>query len=285
MQAEEIPMSLFGATGRAVTRVGLGGEGVLRTHGHAAQARQVVQRALDVGIAYFDTAPAYAGSEAYLGGVWKSAPERRLAIFHTSKSAQRGYSGAMRDLERSLNTLGTDYLDLWQIHDVREMEEIAAISGPDGALRAFLEARESGVVRHIGVTGHHDPDVLTRCVQDWPLDSVLLPVNPVEGVLGGFLTKTLPAAMSKSMAVVAMKVLGGRHYIDPEQGLTQERLLQYALSQPVDVVIQGCSTPEEVDVLVRTALEFSPMTEAEQAALLDIFRPMAKRLAFYRGRK
>ncbi|TVQ99733.1 MAG: aldo/keto reductase [Desulfovibrionales bacterium] len=285
MRQSDIEQSMFGTTGQTVTRVGLGGEGVLRTHGHYEQARAVVERALARGITYFDTAPAYAGSEAYLGSIWKNVPERRTAIFHTSKSAQRSYSGAMRDLERTLATLHTDYLDLWQIHDVRDMDEVTTIGSADGALRAFLEARESGVVRHIGVTGHHDPDVLTKCVQLWPLDSVLLPVNPVEAVLGGFLTETLPAARNKSMAVVAMKVLGGGHYLASEQGLTAQALLRFALAQAVDVVIVGCSSPDEVDLLVQTAGMTPAMEETEQARLVDIFRPYAGRLAFYRGKK
>lgn len=285
MCAGSIEQGMFGATGRTVTRVGLGGEGVLRTHDRQEEARQVIQWAVEAGITYFDTAPAYAGSQAYLGAVWKNYPERRRAIFHTSKSAQRSYSGAMRDLEHTLATLHTDYLDLWQIHDVRDMDEVAAIGGADGALQAFLEARESGVVRHIGVTGHHDPEVLTRCVQLWPLDSVLLPVNPVEAVLGGFLTETLPAAKSKSMAVVAMKVLGGGHYLASEQGLTPEWLLRFALAQAVDVVIVGCSTPEEVDLLVQTASAATSMEQAEQARLVDIFQAYANQLAFYRGKK
>ena len=279
-----MPISLFGSTGVSVTRVGLGGEGVLRTHGREEEARMVIEKALELGIGYYDTAPAYSGSEDYLGSVWKSGKLDRNAIFQTSKSASRDYAGAMRDLRETLAKLGTDHLDLWQIHDVRTMGDLAKIGGPGGALQAFIEARESGLVRHIGVTGHHDPEVLTRCVQQWPLDSVLLPVNPVEGVLGGFLTETLPAAKTKGMAVIAMKVLGGGHYLVPEQNLTASIYLRYALSQPVEVVIVGCSTPAEVEELAQAAQSFVPMSQEEQQALLDAFRPQARRLAFYRGR-
>ncbi|WP_092120407.1 aldo/keto reductase [Desulfonatronum thiosulfatophilum] len=281
----EIPKIMFGSADRSVTRIGLGGEGVLRTHGRTDEARVVIRTALEMGIEYFDTAPAYSGSEEYLGSVWKEKPERRDSIFHTSKSAQRTYDGAMRDLRSTLSRLGTDYLDLWQIHDVRDQNDIAQIQSENGALRAFLEAREAGTVRHIGVTGHHDPEVLTRCVNEWPLNSVLLPVNPVEGILGGFLTDTLPAAKKRGMAVVGMKVLGGGHYLFTENGLTPERYLRYALSQPVDVVILGCSSPAEVELLVHVAKDFQPMSADEQKELLDLFRPHAERLAYYRGRK
>ncbi|GAB6058563.1 aldo/keto reductase [Desulfonatronum parangueonense] len=285
MVTNEIPKNMFGSSGRSITRVGLGGEGVLRTHGRTDEARAVIRAALDMGIEYFDTAPAYSGSEEYLGSVWKEMPERRNRIFHTSKSAQRTHAGAMRDLQSTLFRLGTDYLDLWQIHDIRDQNDIAQIESENGALRAFLEAREAGTVRHIGVTGHHDPEVLTRCVNAWPLDSVLLPVNPVEGVLGGFLTETLPAARKKSMAVVGMKVLGGGHYLFAKDGLTPERYLRYALAQSVDVVILGCSSPAEVELLVRVARDFQPMSSDEQKELLGLFGPHAERLAYYRGRK
>jgi aryl-alcohol dehydrogenase-like predicted oxidoreductase len=278
-----IPTTLFGSTGVSVTRVGLGGEGVLRTHGREEEARMVIEKALDLGIGYYDTAPAYSGSEDYLGSVWKSRKSERNSIFQTSKSASRDYEGAMRDLRETLSKLSTDHLDLWQIHDVRTMEDFAEISGPGGALRAFIEARESGLVRHIGITGHHDPEVLTKCVEEWPLDSVLLPVNPVEGILGGFLAETLPAAKEKGMAVIAMKVLGGSHYLVPEQNLTAPVYLRYALSQPVDVVIVGCSTPAEVEELAQAAQSFVPMSREDQQALLEGFRPHARRLAFYRG--
>ncbi|WP_031388475.1 aldo/keto reductase [Desulfonatronum thiodismutans] len=279
-----IPQVPFGSIGVSVTRVGLGGEGVLRTHGREEEARSVIEKALDLGIGYYDTAPAYSGSENYLGSVWKSGYFDRNSIFQTSKSASRDYDGAMRDLRETLSKLGTDHLDLWQIHDVRTMGDFAEISGPGGALQAFIEAKESGLVRHIGVTGHHDPEVLTKCVEEWPLDSVLLPVNPVEGILGGFLTKTLPAAKSKGMAVIAMKVLGGGHYLVPEQNLTAPIYLRYALSQPVDVVIVGCSTPAEVEELALAAHSFVPMSREDQQALLEGFRPHARSLAFYRGR-
>ncbi len=282
-EIRSIPQVPFGSTGVSVTRVGLGGEGVLRTHGREEEARKVIEKALDLGIGYYDTAPAYSGSEDYLGSVWKSGKFDRNSIFQTSKSASRDYDGAMRDLRETLVKLGADHLDLWQIHDVRTMGDFAEIGGSGGALQAFIKAKESGLVRHIGVTGHHDPEVLTKCVEEWPLDSVLLPVNPVEGILGGFLTETLPAAKSKGMAVIAMKVLGGGHYLVSEQNLTAPIYLRYALSQPVDVVIVGCSTPAEVAELAQEAQSFVPMGQEDQRALLEVFRPQARSLAFYRG--
>ncbi|WP_035244779.1 aldo/keto reductase [Desulfonatronovibrio hydrogenovorans] len=266
-----------------VTRVGLGGEGVLRTSGRHEEANAVIQEAFNQGITYFDTAPAYSGSEDYLGRFWKNNPGNREKIFHTSKSARRDRAGALKDLEHSLSRLSTDYLDLWQIHDVRTMEDFSLIAGPGGALEAFIQAREQGMVRHIGVTGHHDPAILTKCVQQWPLDSVLLPVNIFEGTLTGFLDETIPAARAKNMAVIGMKVLGGGQYTKISQGLNARFLLSYALSRNVDVCIVGCSTPSQVQIVAEIGRTPLPMPDETISRLHEAFRPYAHDLAFYRG--
>ena len=273
----------FGPTGREVTIVGLGGEGILRTHGQERAAQKVIETALERGITYFDSARAYAGSETYYGLVWPEHPTERAAIFQTSKSAMRTKKEALRELDLTLHNMGIDYLDLWQIHDVRTEEDFQTIAGPGGALEAFVEAKKIGKTRFIGVTGHHDPEIITRAVKDWPMDSVLMPVNPVEKVLGGFLNATLPAALDKGIAVIGMKVLGASHYVDPQSGLTAELLIRFALSQPITLAIVGCSSPQEVKTLTQVGAHFEPLSPSEEQRLLRLFRPYAHRLAYYRG--
>ena len=280
---ESIQRREFGSTGRQLTCVGLGGEGVLRTFGQDAAAREVIEAAAAQGITYFDSARAYAGSQAYLGNFWRENPGLRHQIFQASKSARRDKKGALADLDNTLNVMGIEHLDLWQIHDVRTLGDLSLIEAPGGALEAFVEAREKGKVRHIGVTGHQDPAVLTEAVKRWPLDTVLLPVNPVEGVLGGFVDQTLPAALDRGVAVIAMKVLGASHYIAPGSGVTAELLIQYALSYPVSLAIVGCSNPREVAALAQVGRDFTPLSPAERQKLEDLYRPSAKKLAYYRG--
>lgn len=283
MTQNDIPKRPFGSTGPEVTRVGLGGEGVLRTQRRDEAAAEVIQEALARGVGYCDSARVYADSELYYGSIWGERPELRDGVFQASKSASRDKDGALKDLEGSLQRLKTDRLDLWQIHDVRTEADLKAISGPGGALSAFLEAKESGRVKHIGVTGHHDPRILTRAVKEWPVDSVMLPVNPVEGVVGGFLTDTLPAARQKGMAVIAMKVLGASHYVMDQHGITAELLIRYALSHDITVAIVGCSAPAEVQTLASTGRDSEPMSAEEKDRLESLFKPHARRLAFYRG--
>jgi aryl-alcohol dehydrogenase-like predicted oxidoreductase len=273
---------IFGNTHQKVTRTGLGGEGVLRTHGRN-EAREVIQAAIAQGINYFDSARVYADSELYYGNIWKDQPELRKKVFQASKSPGRDKASALTDLQQSLERLQTDYLDLWQIHDVRTPQDIALIAGPGGALEAFVEAKAAGIVRFIGVTGHHDPRILTRAVREWPVDAVMLPVNPVEAVIGGFLSDTLPAARKKGMAVIGMKVLGAAHFILPRTQITAAQLIRYALSFDIDVAIVGCATPAEVKTLAETGCMTQPLPEKERRYLLSVFEPIARRLAYYRG--
>ncbi len=280
---QTIPLHPFGLTGRQVTRVGLGGEGVLRTHGRTAEAQAVILAAYNAGITYFDSGHVYADSEVYLGSIYKQDPEIRNGVFQASKSASRDYQGAMTDLTNTLKRLQTDYLDLWQIHDVRTEDDLNRISASEGALKAFAEAKASGRVKHIGVTGHESPAILTQAVKMWPVDTVMMPVNPAEAVIGGFLDQTLPQAQKKGVAVIAMKVLGGGHYVAPEQGVTADHLIRFALSYDIGVAIVGCSTAAEVRTLVAAGCTKTLLSQDERTALVQKFSPNAKQLAYYRG--
>jgi predicted aldo/keto reductase-like oxidoreductase len=158
------------------------------------------------------------------------------------------------------------------------------ISGARGALQAFVHAKATGKVRAIGVTGHHDPRILTQAVRQWPIDTVMLPVNPVEEILGGFLTETLPAAREKGIAVVGMKVLGAAHFLLPRAQITAEMLIRFALSCDIDVAIVGCTTPAEVETLAAIGRAASPLTRSERQTVLDVFKPIAAQMAYYRGK-
>ena len=288
-QTLAMPTTTLGGTGRVVSRVGLGGEGVLRTQRRDAEAREVIESAIEAGITYFDSARVYQNSELYYGGVWSRRPADRDRCFLTSKSAQRHAGGARRELEETLRRLKVDHLDLWQIHDLRTLEDLDELQAPGGALEAFLKAKDDGDVRFIGVTGHHDPAVLTRAVQELPVDTVLLPANPMEGALGGFLTETVPAARARGLGVIGMKALGGAAQVGgagggllPRAGVPADQLLRYALGLDVDVLIVGCARIEEVAALREAAIA-GPLEPAAEAALVESIRSQAKNLAGYRG--
>jgi aryl-alcohol dehydrogenase-like predicted oxidoreductase len=278
-----IQKKLFTAGSQEVTAVGLGGEGILRTTGRTSHAQKVIEAAISQGITYFDSAPAYQDSERYLGSFWKENSSGRQKIFQASKTGKRDRKGALSDLQNSLSRLHTDYLDLWQIHDIRSKDDFAALSGPGGALEAFVEAKRAGTVRFIGVTGHHDPKILARAVKEWPVDAVMMPVNPVEELLGGFLTTTLAEARQKKIAVIGMKILGASHYILPKFNISADLLIRYGLSHGITVGIVGCSAPDEVQTLSRAGHSNKPVTVSEKEHILNVFKPYARKLAFYRG--
>jgi aryl-alcohol dehydrogenase-like predicted oxidoreductase len=274
---------ILGRTGKKVSRVGLGGEGILRTYGRADEAALVLETAYSSGITYYDSARAYSGSEGYYGQFWERHPDRIDRVFQTSKTAERTYQAAMDDLAHTLRVMNREYLDLWQIHDLRTSDELRRLEAPGGALAAFYEARESGLVRAIGVTGHHDPEIIRDAIIHWDLDTVLLPVNPVEAVLGDFINGVIPAAREKGMGVIGMKALGNSRYIIPQFRTLPETLIMFALAQDVDVIIVGCSTPAEVRTLANTGSVHTPPDDREQSHIVEKFRPYARRLAFYRG--
>ena len=152
-----LPMRWLGSTGREVTVLGLGGEGVLRTFGRDREAYALVNRALDLGITYCESARAYSEARSYYG---KALQERRNGHLPDEQVARPGPArGRCDHLHETLTNMKTDHLDLWQVHDVREEAELAEIFGPGGAIEAFVEAKQQGKTRFIGVTGHHDPAI------------------------------------------------------------------------------------------------------------------------------
>ena len=275
-----LPQKNLGRTGHSATRLGLGGEGVLRTFGHEREAQAVIEAALAAGINYFETARAYSGSEAYLGPGLKG---HRDKIFLTSKSHGRTFKEAMAHLSITLKNLDTDYLDLWQVHDVRTREEVEALGVPGGALEAFHHARERGWVRFIGITGHHDPEVLRQALTQYEFDTVLLPVNPAEPQLASFLPLA-QEAMAKGMGVIAMKTLcrGQLPQMSEEPDKMVKELLAYALSQPVTLAVVGADSATQVEQLAAAVRDFVAMTPEEQRRLEEAVAPYARQLMYYK---
>jgi aryl-alcohol dehydrogenase-like predicted oxidoreductase len=274
----EIPKRTLGKTGVEVTRIGLGGEGVLRTFGREREARDVIARALELGVNYFESARAYSGSEGYYG---LALGERRREIFLASKSHDRTAEGAWRHLETSLANMQTDWLDLWQVHDVRSEEDLAEIFGPGGAIEAFDRAKKQGKVRFVGVTGHQDPAILLKAFDLYHFDTVLMPVNPAEAAWLSFPGTVLPEAQRRGMGVVGMKVLcRGLGLRVPGCGEVTP-WLRYALSHEVSTVVIGCDDPAQVESNAAAACE-APLTATECEALVDAVAPYARELMYYK---
>jgi predicted aldo/keto reductase-like oxidoreductase len=252
----QLPARTLGRTGHQATLFGLGGEGVLRTHGRGPEATKVIHRALDQGVNYFDTAPAYASSMDYYGA---ALGERRREIFLASKTSDRSRDGSLRLLDDSLRRLRTDHLDLWQLHDLRTTADIDRIFAKGGAIEALLQAKADGRVRHLGLTGHHDPGILLDGMRRFDFDTVLVAINAADRHRLPFITTVLADAKRRGMGVIAMKVYAQGALLGPG-GLTAAEALGYVLSLPgVTHAIIGCSTPAEVDANAELVRRFAPV--------------------------
>ena len=279
-----IPCRPLGRTGCNVTQFGLGGEGVLRTHGRMAEAIAVIHRALDQGVTYCDTAPAYAGSLDYYGA---ALGERRSQIFLASKTHERTRDGSLRLLDESLKRLRTDYLDLWQLHDLRTPGDLRQIFSHGGALEALTRAREEGLVRFLGLTGHHAPAILLEAMSRFSFDTVLVALNAADIHRLSFARSVLVEATRQGMGVIGMKVyaagalLRGAGEVLP---MTSADAMGYVLTLPgVSTVVIGCSNPAEVDDNASIARLYQPFDEPMMRSLEDRTRAYANFYTSYKG--
>jgi aryl-alcohol dehydrogenase-like predicted oxidoreductase len=273
-----IPTRQLGRTGIEVSCIGLGGEGVLRSYGRDPQARAVIARALESGITYLESARAYAESEAYYGqslGPW------RERIFLASKAHDRSAVGAEQMLHTTLTNLRTDWLDLWQVHDVRSAQDLERIFAPGGAIEAFDRAKRAGKVRFVGITGHQDPRVLLQAFELYDFDTVLLPVNPAEPAWRSFPQTVLPEERRRNMGIIAMKVLCHGFGLQLPGCSDPEPWVRYALGQPISTLVVGCDSPVQVTQNIAAALQ-QPLDEEECGELERRVAPYARRLLYYK---
>jgi predicted aldo/keto reductase-like oxidoreductase len=269
----------LGKTGVEVTLFSLGGEGVLRTHGRTADAVRVIHRALDQGVNYCDTSPAYAGSIDYYG---EALSERRDEIFLASKTHERSRDGSLRLLDDSLRRLRTDHLDLWQLHDLRTAEQLDQIFGKGGALEALQKAKADGRVRFLGITGHHDPAILLEALRRFSFDTLLVALNAADVHRLSFVQSVLPEAARRGMGIIGMKVYAAGRL--PASGtVSAPEAFGYVLSLPgVSNVIIGCQTPEEVVENARLAREFVPLSLSSLQTIEGRTRHQADSFIYYK---
>jgi len=255
----EIPKRVFGKTGEKLTIIGQAG-GRFPLINDKAEARALVRRAFDLGINYFDNAHVYwdGGSEEVYGDV---LPEFRKKIFLTTKAAGRSRKEAEDQLHLSLKRLKTDYLDLWQMHSVGEMEEVDRIFAPGGAIEAFEAAKKAGKCRFFGFTGHRDPYVHLEMLKRYDrYDSILMPLHAADPSYLSFEKLVLPVAVERGMAIQGMKNFGNAKLLSV---LSAKQCLRYVLSLPIHATAIGCTTIGQLEDDVRIAQQFVPMTAEE----------------------
>lgn len=263
-----MPERVLGRTGVLVPIFGLGGAGQtpLSWDGAERDALAIIQRALELGIRYFDTAASYGPSEDYLG---KVLPPHRQQIFLTSKTAARDRDGAWRELERSLKRLQTNYLDLWQLHHVSFLPELDTIFGKNGAIHALEEAISQKLVRFGGITGHHDPTVIAQGLHRYPFHTTLIPVNAADKHHPHpFIPTVIPVAQQQNVGVIAMKVPAYGRLFKPGGLEGMHQALGFTLSQPgVSCCVVAAETVAQLESNVSVAKAFQPLTAKDIAAI------------------
>ncbi|MBD2683175.1 MULTISPECIES: aldo/keto reductase [Nostoc] len=279
-----MPERVVGRTEVSLPIFGLGGAGQtpLSWEGRERDAAEIIQKALELGIRYFDTAASYGPSEDYLG---KVLPPYRSKLFLATKTDQRDRDGAWRELERSLKRLNTDYLDLWQLHHVSFAEELDIIFSSSGAIQALEEAIEQKLVRFAGITGHHDPHVIAEGLRRYPFHTTLIPVNAADKHHPRpFIPVVLPVAQEKNVGVIAMKVPAyGRLF--KSGGLTgMQQALGYTMSQPgVHCCVIAAETVAQLEDNVNIARAFVPLKEQELAAIAQQTASIWEDSTFFRA--
>jgi aryl-alcohol dehydrogenase-like predicted oxidoreductase len=261
-----LPMAALGKSGLRVTRITLGGAHM--RYGGEANAIRIIHRALDLGINFFDSAAKYNDGESDASYGKAISPSVRKNILLMSKAELRTRNEAMAQLEATLRRMKTDYLDLWQCHEVVTHAEVDKIFGPNGSLEAFVAAKQQGKVRHIGFTGHADPEVHLRMLAGYDgWETVQHPVNLIDPHYLSFIDNVLPKVRAKGLGLLAMKC-NAMGAIGKNDIATYAECLRFALSQDVDTVVSGATTVEELEQNVATVKAFHKMTEVEQSEVL-----------------
>jgi aryl-alcohol dehydrogenase-like predicted oxidoreductase len=276
-----MPERPLGRTGHRVRLFSLGGQATLEKGGTREESVAIINRAIDLGVNYIDTAAAYGQgiSQEYIGEVMAT---RRDKVFLATKTHNRTRDGSLELLEQSLTSLHTDHLDLWQLHNVRTPEDLDRIFAKGGAIEALQEARDQGVVRNLGITGHYEPWALVDGLNRFDFDAILMALNAADRHVNSFIETVLPIANEKRLGIIGMKI-PARGRMFREGGITSMcDAMCYVLSLPVSTVIVGCDTVQQLEENIAIAKDFKPLAKEKMAELEEVTKPYAKDAAFFR---
>jgi len=274
-----LPTRILGRTGERVSMLGLGGDNGLHSPDAGWRAEAIVNTALDHGITYFDSAREYDHGEIHYG---RYLGERRKNVFLTTKVHARAYDEAWRSIETSLRNLRTDCVDLLQIHHVQDLGDADLVTAKDGALKAVIEAREQGLARYLGVTGHRDPEPLVEMLRRFDFDTILIPMNAADVHHVPFQGRLLDLALERKMGIINMKVLGRGALIRGDHAIGIQEAMNYALTLPVTTAVVGFMNGGQIPRLVEAARNFRQLSSDGVAALIERTKPFARTANFFK---
>jgi aryl-alcohol dehydrogenase-like predicted oxidoreductase len=283
-----LPYRTLGKSGEKVTCLGLGGYHVGWPEDEAT-VQATIEKALEEGIRFFDTAESYAKGRSEERYGKYLTPRYRDDIFLMTKTQARDAATARQQLEGSLKRLNTDVIDLWQIHALKNPEDVDARLAA-GILDVAIKAKEEGKIKYIGFTGHASPYAHLRMIENEAVRNACttcqFPINPVDAASEhSFIETTLPKMLENNMGILAMKTLAdGRFFAKKEMNgkvkwtsenpvipgaLSIEDCINFTLSLPVSVLITGAEKPEYVTEKAAMVRRFSSLSMKERLALAD----------------
>ena len=249
-------------------------------------ADQMVEHVLDYGVNHFDVAPTYGDAELKLGPKLR---QHRDEIFLGCKTQERSYEGAWQKLEQSLNRLGVDKIDLYQVHGLEYESELDEITDDDGALAAFREAKAEGLIDHIGLTSHGAPSLILDAIDRIDdLESLMFPFNPV--VAGKDddehdYESVLRRANAENIGTLGIKAFAGGTWPDTDDLPEADRpfanwyrpvsspaeireRFDFAASRELTTVVSA-GDPKLVTMMLEAAADYEEMDEATQRTLVE----------------
>ncbi len=271
---------ILGRTGLNVSIIGFG---AIKLPGVPADdAVKIINRALDLGVNYIDTARNYRDSEEKIGRVLK---DRRADCFIATKTTARDASGLMDDLETSLRNLQTDKIDVYQLHSVSDGDTYKKVMAPGGALEGAKKAKAQGKIDHIGISIHRDLETMKAVIKSDEFETLMVTYSLLDQE--GVGEEILPMAKERNMGVIAMKTLSGGLLCLPEperEGLDRDPIvtgsLRYVLSnENITLAIPGMQRMQEVEENVPIG-DMPGMTEDEASELLKSMGAMKKQFRY-----
>ncbi len=283
-----LPRRALGKTGERVSVLGLGtapaGQRPLK------QAVAFYSTAIDLGVTYLDTAPDFTGyglAQKALGEVLQT---RRDQVFLVTKCFEPDGTKALALLERNLKELRTDHADLVYAHSVGDDKmDPKVVMGREGVLNALMKARERGLCRYVGISGHNRPGRFVTILEEFDIQVMMTAVNFVARHIYNFEEKVWPKAREKGVGLVAMKILGGQHKLesDPKdqprakggrvRGEIVKPAFRYALGLPgVSTAVLGCYDEPELRQAIGWAQAFDPLSDQEAGELLTRGKELAR---------
>ena len=260
-----LPVRSLGRSDIKVSILGFGGGHFCRKHLTEADSIRLVHAAVDAGVSFYDNAWEYHGGESERRmGLAMAAGGRREKVTLMSKVCGRDRKTAEEQLDESLRRLKTDFIDVWQFHEVIYDNDPDWICGVDGALEAAEAARKAGKVRLIGFTGHKHPDIFRKMLStgfEW--DTVQMPINVVDAHFRSFQKEILPVLNERGIGCIGMKSLGGEAQLVTDAGLTAEACRRYAMSCSISTLVAGIESAENLEQDLNIARNFVQMTPEE----------------------